>query len=323
MKAAFTICTPTYLPYAKSLGDSIIEHNPDYVFYIFYFDIIPTELNASFFSPLALKQIENLGIPSYFELRERYNDFELCCALKPYIAEYILKNEKKVDAVFYFDSDILVFNSFEFSEEALSRYPILITPHILESIKEDDFFPKEENIIRSGFYNAGFFAVTNQEISLSFLSWWKQRLFTKCYVKLDASLFVDQIWLTSAVHYFPQIYVLRHPGYNFAYWNFQERDLSKVNGKFVINKSNPLVFMHYSGFDLNKPDDISKHQNRFSFQDKPETKELFEKYINDVLKNNINDLLCFEALPTEKDISRLKRTKNKILNFFSWRKRVQ
>ncbi len=307
MIAAFTICTPSYLPYAKALGDGFREHNPDSLFYIFCLGDIPSTTDIVFIQPHILLKIEDLNITAFAEMRGRYNNFELCCALKPYLSEFLLLRENKIDKLFYFDSDILVFDTLTDAIDLLNSHAVLITPHLLQPIKDDGFFPKEESIMQAGLYNAGFFGINNSKESFSFLSWWKEKLFTKCYVKLHEGLFVDQIWLTAATQYFQEIYVFKNPGYNFAYWNFQERKLSFLNGKYMVNTNHPLVFMHFSGFDLHKPDVISKHQNRFAFQDVPETRELFQKYIDEVLKNNTDNLIDFEKHLSEPENTKRKK----------------
>ena len=80
-------------------------------------------------------------------MRGRYNNFELCCALKPFISEFLLLSENKIDKLFYFDSDILVFDALTGAIDLLNSHAVLITPHLLQPIKDDGFFPKEESII--------------------------------------------------------------------------------------------------------------------------------------------------------------------------------
>ncbi|RYZ46869.1 MAG: glycosyl transferase, partial [Chitinophagaceae bacterium] len=49
MNLAFTICTASYLPFAKALGDSLVQHNPDYAFKIVLLDDF--KANEKFFQP--------------------------------------------------------------------------------------------------------------------------------------------------------------------------------------------------------------------------------------------------------------------------------
>ena len=61
--------------------------------------------------------------------------------------------------------------------------------------------------------------------------------------------------------------MLRHPGYNVAYWNLPHRKISRDGaGQYLVN-GEPLKFFHFSGFDPKLPSLISKHQSRLSWGD--------------------------------------------------------
>lgn len=287
MKIAFTICSANYLPFAKALGDTFIKHNSDYKFLIVLLDNLPdTDLN--FFNPHTIIEITQLQIQEFEEMNSKYNIFELSCALKPFVLEYFIQSNPTADVVIYFDSDILVFNKLLACEEVLKSQSVVITPHIIHPLSEDGLFPNEEIILKAGLYNAGFIAVNNSKDALNFIAWWKERLLMKCFNDTQKGLFVDQLWLSYVPLFFPSTCVLKNPGYNVAYWNLQERNLTIVDN-YCINGESELVFFHFSGFDIHNPEVISKYQNRFSFETKPEYKILFEEYTNRVLANGYEE----------------------------------
>ena len=47
----------------------------------------------------------------------------------------------------------------------------------------------------------------------------------------------------------------------------------------------PLFFFHYSGFDIRRPNEISKYQNRYTFEERKDIVDLFETYRKELLKN--------------------------------------
>ena len=75
-------------------------------------------------------------------------------------------------------------------------------------------------------------------------------------------IFVDQSWVDLVPSLFSKTYILRDPGYNVAYWNIAQREIERREVEYLVN-GRPLAFFHYSGFDYTRPDDFSKHQNRF------------------------------------------------------------
>lgn len=70
-------------------------------------------------------------------------------------------------------------------------------------------------------------------------------------------LFTDQKWMDQlpVVLGNDELFVLRHPGLNYAPWNFDERLVVKHDNRFFIRFKNiedgreyPLLFLHYSAF---------------------------------------------------------------------------
>ena len=71
-----------------------------------------------------------------------------------------------------------------------------------------------------------------------------------CFVQVDKGLFVDQIWLNYAPLYYDRVFIIRHLGYNIAYWNFHERSIEQMGGRWFVNKKFPLKFFHFSGIHI-------------------------------------------------------------------------
>src|SRR5205807_387822 len=78
-----------------------------------------------------------------------------------------------------------------------------------------------------------------------FVEWWCDRVRTGCTNDHPEGMYGDQKWLELAPSICDGVRVLRHPGYNFAYWNAHERPLSCVGGAWTA-AGWPLRFVHYS-----------------------------------------------------------------------------
>ena len=284
MKTAFTVCSANYLPYAKSLGDSLLQHNPGYQFVIALADTF-TAYDASAFSPHTILPVSRMQLPLLEEMNSKYSIFELSCALKPLVAHYLLTTQPNCEALFYFDSDILLYGKLTRAEAILQKHFLVLTPHIAAPLPYGTVVERELDVLRTGLYNAGFFGLTNSRESLAFLTWWQERLRQHCFNDAAHGLFVDQLWLNFAPLYYPATSILFDPGYNMAYWNFAERKLTSKNGTYVVNEEYPLIFFHFSGYDINQPDAISKHQRHYTFADVPEVKPLFHHYAEAARKN--------------------------------------
>lgn len=288
-----TTCSANHLAQAKGLGDSLLQHNPGYKLMIGLVDKLDGRVGGDYYAPYDLVEAQELNIPAFQQMCEAYDVFELNCALKVFFEAYALE-KYKADKVIFLDSDMLVFDSLRFIEEELDKKSILLTPHILTPFKKDGKRPFEREMLKNGIFNGGFFAVKNNVEGNAFITWWKERMIDQCYVNVKEGLFVDQKWLNLAPIFFSALGWLNHPGCNAAYWNLHERTISKKTGQYYVNEQ-PLLFFHFSGYSVDLPNQISRHQDRISFEENAALKELFGFYHQTLMENNhlyFIDLKC-------------------------------
>ena len=293
MKISFTVCSANYLPYAKSVGDSLIRFNPDHQFIIVLLDRRP-EKDLLFFAPHQIIAAEDMQLPYLAEMNERYTIFELSCALKPFAADHIFTNFSACDELYYFDSDILVYGKMHAASKLLNDHPLVLTPHLATAKQFEGRAQADLDNLHTGIYNAGFFGLRRHEESHKFLQWWMERMRLYCYNDAVHGLFVDQLWLSLAPNIFTHTAILREEGYNMAYWNFAERSLRMHNDSYLVNDQ-PLVFFHFSGYDIEQANILSKHAAKFTFENSPEFIPLFNDYRNAAIANNRDDY--FTLLP--------------------------
>ena len=82
----------------------------------------------------------------------------------------------------------------------------------------------------------------------------------------DRGMHVDQKWMDLVPGLFGEVFIMREPGYNVAYWNLHSRTVDLLNGRVRVN-GKPCYFFHFSGFDPLNISMVSKHQNRFTLGD--------------------------------------------------------
>jgi len=293
-KIAFTICSANYLAQAVALGDSLLAHNPNYQFIIGLVDEIDEAHPIVKSVNYTLIPIKEISIPNFNTFCAQYNITELNTAVKPFYFSYLFEKNEAVESIVYLDPDIFVYHSFELLEKHLVSNHIVLTPHITKPIN-DNKYPTETDFLNAGIYNLGFIALKRGNESLALIKWWKQRLTHLCKIDFEKGLFVDQLWLNFATLFYKEVFVLDNPGYNMAYWNLQERSLSKnEGGVYMVNSDHPLVFYHFSGYDLHKQYAISKYQNRFSFSERKDLTPLFDKYHQNVMERGFD---AFTAIP--------------------------
>lgn len=285
MTLAFTLCSINYLAQARTLGDSLKRTNPHIRFVIGLVDRLDTaNVPADKLPEFELLELHRIGIDGLDEMCEHYNITELNTAVKPYFFRYFFGKVPQVKNVIYFDPDIIVYQPLAELEALLEKNDFVLTPHLATPI-EDQLTPNELHHLNTGVYNLGFIALHKSPEALDFVKWWEEKLFDECKIDLCNGLFVDQHWVNFAPVFWNNVHVEKHPGWNAAYWNLHERTFTNEDKGHFVN-GQPVVFFHYSGYDPAKPSVISKYQNRFTFEKRPDLNPLFDYYRDELLRNH-------------------------------------
>ena len=285
MTIAFTICSINYLAQARTLGDSLKSTNPDVLFFIGLVDSLQDVVfEKGYATEFPMIEIDKIEIRDFQEMADRYNITELNTAVKPFYFTYFFKHYPEADNVIYFDPDIIVFQPLTELIASLSKHKAVLTPHINTPI-DDQLKPNELHHLNTGVYNLGFVAFSRSAEVTGFINWWEEKLRYECLIDLCNGLFVDQNWMNFLPVFVPDTHLERNPGYNAAYWNLHERVFSESEGTHLVNGTNPLIFFHYSGYDPQKPDVLSKYQDRFELSQRPDLTALFNLYRNSLINN--------------------------------------
>jgi glycosyltransferase involved in cell wall biosynthesis len=176
--------------------------------------------------------------------------------------------------------------------EKLQSHGIVLTPHLTGPLDEQHN-PDELLILRSGTYNLGFIGLSRCPHVREFLAWWAAKLTKYCVVDHDRGFFVDQRWVDLVPGRFPDVYIHQDPGCNVAYWNLYHREVTRAEREdkdvWMVN-GQPLKFFHFSGFSPDRPDVLSKYQNRYTFDDLPQLRPLFDAYAACLLGHGYDDV---------------------------------
>jgi hypothetical protein len=280
--AIVTIVSNNYLHFARTMLQSAKHHHPDFAFYCVIVDRDPSYA-AALASEFESIHLDKLNLPLGDEFLFQYNILELSTAVKPWALEYLLNRGHS--NVIYIDPDIYFYGRMSDAEELLSaNTDIVLTPHLLAPIN-DEKLPRELDIRRAGTYNFGFGAVRRSANTRNFLHWWKDKLIRDCVNDADRGLFVDQSWIDLVPGLFENVSILRHKGYNVAYWNLAQRPVTNRHSNTYFVDEDRLVFFHFSGLDPANPEGFSKHQDRFTLSMIGAAKDLVEGYVKS-LKDN-------------------------------------
>lgn len=286
MKIIFTLCSVNYLAQAHTLGMSLAKHCPEVHFKIGLVDRLDSkQINSDLLPPFEIIEVHKIGIQDFQGMCDRYDITELNTAVKPYFIHYFFYQNPTVESVIYLDPDIIVFDDLSGIYQNLGKHAIMLTPHILTPYR-DNKWQSETDLVKSGIYNLGFIGVSRKPEGLRFVRWWMQKLVHGAKNDLCQGLFTDQHWIDFVPIFFDQVTIDRDPAYNVAYWNLHERFMSKKEECWYVNDVYPLHFFHYSGYNPFKSDIVSKYQDRIQFSDRPDIRELFDYYGNQLIAHH-------------------------------------
>lgn len=260
-----TIVARNYLPQARVLARSFLDHHPDGRVVVLVVDAPgeglrddePFEVVTPGQLPVDTRELQRMATI--------YTVLEFATALKPFLLRHLVVDRGERAAT-YLDPDIQVFAPLDDIDDLAREHSIVLTPHRLEPLPDDGRLPTEHIFSQSGAYNLGFVSVSSEAVP--FLDWWGEHLRRDCMHAVAHGLFVDQRWLDLGVTYFRH-HVLRDPGCNVAYWNL---DLRGIEG---------LRFFHFSGYDPDVPHVLSKYQGdqpRVLLTERPELRRLCADY---------------------------------------------
>ncbi len=219
--------------------------------------------------------IDALRLPNPRQFFFRYTLLELNTAVKPWMFEHLFA--LGYDRVIFLDPDIRIYSPLVELDALPPETFLTVTPHLTGSISGDDH-PSERSILLAGTYNLGFLAVWRQPALARFLAWWKEKLEFQCVVDTARGLFVDQKWMDLAPGLFPGVAIIRHDGYNVAYWNLEQRAVAGEGSEATVN-GQPLRFYHFSGLDPAAPSMLSRHEYGRRLSDIGDARKLVDEYL--------------------------------------------
>lgn len=273
--AVVTIVARNYLSFARVLANSFRAHHPGVPFFVLLTDEIEGYFDPDA-EPFKLIRLADLAIPDLSRLRFQYYRKQFATALKPRLLAHLL--DRGFRNAIFLDPDILILDELSSLFAEVRAHSITLTPHILAPLAGARRAARELNLLQAGVHNAGFIGVSDTPDARQFLNWWQQRLFTHCRFDIPQGMYYDQRWLDLAPVFFNDVYVLRDSSYNVAYWNLPERGVRGDGVDGILIDGQPCRFIHFSGFDPDHPDAVTRFSDRLMMKDLGAAAPIFRRY---------------------------------------------
>ena len=270
--AIFTACSANYLTKAMAMCLSVLDHEPQATPVIL---LVDSKRDVQLRDPrVRIVWAEDLDFPDYLKCAFKYNIIELNTALKPFMALRLLE---MFDRVIYLDPDVCVYAPLASVHAALETHSTALTPHALSPYSGEGR-PDDQDLLRFGACNLGFFAVRADDNARALLRWWDAQCRVQCFYEPQIGLGVDQKWLDLAPSFFDGVHLLRDPGLNVAFWNLHERQLTRDGDRWIVNGGGPLRFVHFSSFVESDVQAIAGKQTRYPSGSRPDFANATQTY---------------------------------------------
>ncbi len=295
---ACTIVARNYLPFARVLAKSYLEHHPGHEFVVVVTDGVPEgEIGDGY--QLAGPELLDVSEVDYLRMATSYTVAELASAVKPLLLRRLLT---RADVAVYLHPDIQVFAPMPEVVTLAANNDIVLTPRFLNPLPRDGKQPDEAAILGEGTFDLGFLAVS--KAAKGFLDFWAERLRQDAIIDTAEQMFADQRWADQVPALFKHT-VLRDPGFNVAYWNLHERPLTRAADGTLLAGETPVRFFHFSGYRPEDPWLLSRHctvKPRIRLSEHPEVARLCTDYREALLANGYREPLKsvrygFDTLP--------------------------
>lgn len=323
--AICSIVSNNYFSQVITLGKSIRKvYSNDIDFYVMIVDDKDNKIDYSACQG-DVHFITELGIDNLNYYAMKYNVIEFNTFVKPFFIKHLFRKHNKV---VYLDPDIEIFEKLDDVYLQLDKYDMVLTPHRIVKDETDD--EEYKDMLKSGYFNLGFCALNASETGNKIVDLWANDLKQNCYSDNYKHLFTDQKSVANLFYvFYKNIFVDTDAGKNVAPWNFCERKIEKHGEKFFValngQDSTPLIFFHYSGFNVHGGDVFFniKHQD-FNLKGECDMVKLLESYRERILLNGYDELrqikYKYNFFDNGRYVSRFERkiydemVKNRIIN---------
>jgi glycosyltransferase involved in cell wall biosynthesis len=273
-----TIAHGSRLPHARVLARGLAEHAGARLTVL----LAATEAVATKPEPFDVVRLEEIGLEGWQKLLEHRRWADLTEFLKPHLLSLLIHEGR--DAVVYLDASVDVHAPLEPVERELQRHDGVLAPRLLGSLPFDGHRPNGKDLARAGHLGASLLAVANGPVAVELVDWWKGRLRGAVgLLPADSRSGVDYPtrdlgrWIDLAPTIFPEVSLLSDPGSAVSWWNLHERRLERQDGAMTVN-GRPLRFVHFEGFDPDRPFVLSVRADRVRTSSNPVLSELCESY---------------------------------------------
>lgn len=246
MNIIYTVCNRTNLAHALALADSVLQHQPDDVFYI---GLVDSNTFNDLPGHVRLLAVAELAIPGWENMAAEYFDFELLPACRPWFALELLKKHPKCSRLTFLSPTVQLKKSFDSLLDIDSE--MFLTPNISAPLKKSPILD-DKRILNAGMYHSGSWTLRRSEKTTAVLEWWAHRTIDRANFDLCNGMNTDQLWLNYVPVWVPATKTLHRPGWHYGLNAVLNKTLVATNDGYEVD-GQPLVSLDFAGLGYFDP----------------------------------------------------------------------
>jgi glycosyltransferase involved in cell wall biosynthesis len=275
-----TLATPSTLPQARVLADSLRRYQPDWPLDVLF---VGRERQADDWGePLPLRSVaEELDI-DIESVIARHDEEDLIALLLPRVLRSY--SERGAGPILHLPPTAWVLGGLAPVQAALATRSVLLVPRMTADIPNDGLLPAREQMELVGRISDTTLGVDGTAGAGGFLTWW-----TGCVERMLGSLDgrrsgarpEDRPWLARLLELAPARFataVLEDPGCNLSMWNLHLHRLESTPEGTLVDGHRPLRWLDLPGFRPDRPHQLSAGASRVRISRLPALRELCLTY---------------------------------------------
>jgi glycosyltransferase involved in cell wall biosynthesis len=279
-----TLATPSTLPQARVLADSLRRHQPDWPLDILFVGR-EREADTGGEQPRLRSVADELDI-DVERLVASHDEEDLIALLLPRVLRSY--TARGAGPVLHLPPTAWVLGDLAPVQAALEQRSVLLVPRMMADIPNDGLLPAREQMELAGRVSNTILGVDGAPSADGFLTWW-----TGCIEQTLGSFDgrragvrpEDRPWLARLLELAPARFataVLEDPGCNLSMWNLHTHTLESTLEGTVVDGHWPLRWLDLPGFRPDRPHQLNAGASRVRISRSPALRELCLSYAGEL-----------------------------------------
>jgi len=279
-----TLATPSTLPQARVLADSLHRHQPDWPLDILF---VGREREADAGSETSrLRSVADELDVDVERLVASHDEEDLIALLLPRVLRSY--SARGVGPLLHLPPTAWVLDDLAPVQAALATRSVLLVPRMTADIPNDGLLPAREQMELAGRMSDTIVGVDGTAGADGFLTWWTRRI-EQTFGSLDGRRArarpEDRPWLARLLELAPARFatgVLEDPGCNLSMWNLHLHTLQSTSKGTLVDGHWPLRWLDLPDFRPDRPHQLSAGASRVRISRSPALHELCVSYADEL-----------------------------------------